>query len=75
MSIHPLPRRFSLSLALVLILNSLASTAEPLALEDSSRIQVQRFELQIADTDHLPYKGPSSEVRQAFKKGFVPAVG
>ena len=75
MSIHPLARRFSLSLALVLILNSLASTAEPLALEENSRIQVQRFELQIADTDHLPYKGPSSEVRQAFKKGFVPAVG
>lgn len=55
---------------------ALSAHAEPKAsLENAERIQLKKMELEVAASDYVPYSGASAAVRQAFNKGFVPAVG
>lgn len=68
-------RMLAQSLFALCALSSFNAHAEPNTLERPEQVQVKKFELQIADADYVPYSGPSQAVRQAFPKGFAPAVG
>ena len=67
---------FSFGALALLCAFTLSAHAEPnTSLENPERIQLKKMELQVPAADYVPYAGASAAVRQAFAKGFVPAVG